>query len=353
MLAFCFRNSKGLILPLLLCFVGLTRTYAQANPAVQIGNDGNQTKSVQAPSSGPIYAQDYIIGPDDLLNIYILDVPELSRDYRVSNSGDVTLPVLAKPLPASGLTLAQFSEQLSHELQTQGLVVEPHINISVDQSRVHSVAITGAVKHPQIYAVLGKTTFLDVLSQAEGLADDAGTIAIVRRGDIGMQASHPGETASGADKADPADTITVDLKRLLESSNPGLNIAIYPGDRITIPRAGIVYVVGAVNKPGGFPMNTSSHGMTVLQALALASDTKGTAQKASTLILRSDPQAPEGRQRIPVDLKAVLQGKQPDPNLQAEDILFVPDSAGKRALGRSIESIVQVATGVAIFDSRF
>jgi polysaccharide biosynthesis/export protein len=291
--------------------------------------------------------QDYLIGPDDLLNVYILDVPELSRDYRVSTTGTITLPVMAKPLVAAGLTLSQLSDQLSRELKVQGLVVDPHITLSVVQSRLHSVAITGAVKHPQIYPVFSQTTLVDVLSQAEGLADDAGNTAIVTRGDIGIQVLHSSDTTHAFNQTQ-SDSLTVDLKRLLQGGAPSLNPVIYPGDRITIPRAGVVYVVGAVNKPGGFTMPASSRGMTVLQALALAENTSGTAKPGETVILRNDPQAEEGRKRIPVDLRGILKGKIPDTVLQAEDILFVPESSGKRVL-KNTESIVSTATGAAIY----
>jgi polysaccharide biosynthesis/export protein len=300
------------------------------------------------PSPGSIGGLDYIVGPDDLLNVYILDVPELSRDYRVSATGMVTLPLLAKPIGAAGLTLSQLSDQISGQLQAQGLVSDPHVTVSVDKSKLHSVAITGAVKQPQIYPAFSKTTLLDVLSQAGGLDTDAGNTAIVYRGDIAnrMRLSEP---TGSSQQAHPDQTVTVDLRRLLESGDPSFNINIYPGDRITVPRAGIVYVVGAVNKPGGFTMNANSRSMTVLQALALAEDPTGTAKRDRTVILRSEPQAPEGRKQIRVDLKAILEGKSPDLALQADDILFVPDSGGKRAFHRGIESVLQAATGVAIY----
>jgi polysaccharide biosynthesis/export protein len=189
---------------------------------------------------------------------------------------------------------------------------------------------------------------VDVLSQAEGLADDAGNTAIVSRGDIGMRALHSSDTNPLLNRTQSSDSLTIDLKRLLQGGDPGLNAVIYPGDRITVPRAGVVYVVGAVNKPGGFTMPASSHGMTILQALALAENTTGTAKTGSTVILRTDPQAQDGRKRIPVDLKDILKGKIPDAVLQAEDILFVPESAGKRAL-KNTESIVTSATSAAIY----
>lgn len=305
-----------------------------------------QTKIADAP--GSTGAEDYLIGPDDLLTVYILDVPELSRQYRVSATGTVTLPLLAKPIMAAQLTLSQFSERLSAELQAEGLVSDPHITVTVDQSRLHTVAITGAVKRPQIYPVLSQSTLLDVLSQAEGLAEDAGNIAIVSRGDIGMRALHPADTAHNADQSESGAVVTVDLKRLLQGGDRSLNPVIYPGDRITVPRAGVVYVVGAVNKPGGFTMPASTRGMTMLQALAMAENTKVTANVGGTVILRNDPQAAEGRKRIPVNLKAILRGKDPDPVLQAEDIVFIPDSAIREAL-RSTESVVTAATNAAIY----
>jgi polysaccharide export outer membrane protein len=301
----------------------------------------------------PILAEDYVIGPDDMLNVYVLDVPELSRDYRVSAAGTLTIPVLAKPIEAAGSTLSQLSKLLSQELKAQGLVSDPHITLTVDQSRVHSVAIVGAVKRPQVYPLLTRSTLLDMLSQAEGLAEDAGNNVIVYRGDISMRASQRTDGATHTPEQVQSGTVTIDLKRLFESGDPSLNVPIYPGDRITVPRAGVVYVVGAVNKPGGFTMKASTHGMTVLQALALAEDTKTTAKQNQTVIIRNDPQAPEGRKQIPVDLKSILQGKTPDPVLQAEDILFIPDSSGKRAFNRGIESVVQAATGVAIYGARF
>jgi polysaccharide export outer membrane protein len=280
-------------------------------------------------------------------------VAELSRDYRVSAIGSITMPVLAKPLDAAGSTLAQFSKLLSQELKTQGLVSDPHITISIVQSRLHSVAIVGAVKQPQIYPVLTRTTLLDLLSQAQGLADDAGNTVLVHRGDIAMRAlQRDGKEIRGQAQSQD-ETITLDIRHLLETNDPSLNVDIYPGDRITVPRAGVVYVVGAVNKPGGFPMKASSRGMTVLQALALAEDAKNTAKRDQTVIIRNDPQAPDGRKQIPVNLKAILGGKSPDTVLQAEDILFIPESGGKRALNRGIESIVQAATGVAIYGARF
>jgi polysaccharide export outer membrane protein len=359
------RTMRATILAMLLTFLFPDHARAQGSTSVDVkpidgrvnaksvdtNVDPNGSQPAPAVPKGQI--DGYLIGPDDVLTVYIMDVPELSRDYRVESNGSVTIPMLSKPLTAAGLTLSQFSDRLSSELKTAGLVSDPHITTSITQSRLHAVAITGAVKKPQVYPVFTHTTLLDLLSQAEGLSDDAGNTAIVRRGDVAIHALGLDNKTSTPGQPDPSQSVTVDLKQLLESGDAHSNVDVYPGDRVTVTRAAIVYVVGAVNKPGGFAMRASSHGMTVLQAIALAEDTKGTAKRDQSLIIRNDAQSPEGRKQIPVDLKKILSGKSSDPVLQAEDILFVPDSSGKRALHRGLESVLQAVTGVTIYSARF
>jgi polysaccharide export outer membrane protein len=287
---------------------------------------------------------EYLISPDDVLEVYVLDVPELSRAYEVSATGKVTLPLLAAPVVAAGLTLEQFSQLVRARLQEEGFVSDARVSTSVRESRVHAVAITGAVKRPQMYRVLGRTTLLDMLSQAEGVTDDAGTVAMVRRGDIAVSALQARSPQIEVPRA-----VSVDLERLLGKGDAAANIDIYPGDRIVVPRAGIVYVVGAVNRPGGFPLKTGRQSITVLQALALAEDLKTTAVRSKAVIIHGDAAAPGGRRQRPIDLKKLLAGKSPDPPLVAEDILFVPDSSSRRALKRGAEAALQMATGLAIY----
>ena len=126
-------------------------------------------------------------------------------------------------------------------------------------------------------------------------------------------------------------------------------IRILTGDRVTVPRAGIIYVVGAVNKPGGYPIKQPSEGMTVLQALAFAEDAKSTAKRDKAVVIRPDPSAPGGHRKLPLDLKKILAGKAEDPVLEANDILFIPDSSGKKAMGKSLEAARSAATMLAVY----
>lgn len=161
---------------------------------------------------------------------------------------------------------------------------------------------------------------------------------MISRGDLGAAATNSTER-----------TQTVDLKKLLQTGDPTYNIDIYPGDRITVPHSGVVYVVGAVNKPGGFPLRTSDKGMTVLQALAMAEDAKSTAMRDKSMIIRPDPSAPDGQKMMPINLNLVLAGKVQDRLLRADDILFIPDSTAKKAFRRGAEAALQAATYLAIY----
>ena len=291
-------------------------------------------------------AQDYVISPEDQLEIYVLDVPELSRTYRVSQGGQIDVPLLPEPIAAAGLTTARLSQLIAEKLKQAGMVEHPHVTVQVMQSRLHSVAIAGAVKQPQIYATLGKTTILDAISQAGGLAEDAGNTAIVVRGDAASRAlasEASGEAPAGGGSPNSR-TVKVDLKRLMETGDPSLNLTLYPGDRVTVQRAGVVYVVGAVNLAGGFVLTSDRAQMTVLRAIALAQNVKSTASPEKAMIVRKNPNTPDGAEQIPLDLKKILKGREPDQKLLADDILVVPDSASKKALHRAAEAVAQASS---------
>jgi polysaccharide export outer membrane protein len=211
------------------------------------------------------------------------------------------------------------------------------------------VAVAGAVKLPQIYPVFGRISLLDIISQAGGITDDAGSTVTVTRGEVSTRilASQGGAAADGTNSPSVPTTVTIDLRDLLETGNPNSNISVYPGDRVTVQRAGVVYVLGAVNRAGAYLLTESRHDMTVLKALALAESLRSTAKEKKAVILRPDSSAPGGREEIPVDLHAMLQGRAPDKPLLNNDILFVPDSLALKALHKSADVAVQTV-GLAV-----
>ena len=123
------------------------------------------------------------------------------------------------------------------------------------------------------------------------------------------------------------------------------NVEIFPGDTIMVSKAGVVYVVGDVARPGGFVMD-NNESLTVLQAIALAQGQNPSASLNNAKLIRKSPL---GLQEIPVPLKKILESKADDIAMQGEDILFIPTSASKSAMRRSLEAAVQMATGVAIY----
>src|SRR5437588_3528489 len=292
---------------------------------------------------------EYIISPDDVLSINVYDAPDISGEYRVGPTGQLELPLLAEAVEAAGLTSAQLSGLLVKKYGEEEIFSHARVTVAVKQSRIHSITVAGAVKSPQIYPLFGKTTLLDVLSQAGGISDDAGNKALVTRGVVANQALKESGACTPPNGVACAENLTIDLGRLIESGDLASNVELYPGDRVTVQRGGVVYVVGAVNRPGGFPLRSSEEEMTVPKALALAEDTKSTAQKSKAMIIRKNPQGKNGREEIAVNLKNVLAGRAPDLHMQSNDILFVPDSSGMKALRRGVDSAIYITTGLIIW----
>jgi polysaccharide export outer membrane protein len=134
--------------------------------------------------------------------------------------------------------------------------------------------------------------------------------------------------------------VKVDVWRLWQNGDASLNVDLYPGDRVMIQRAGIVYVVGGVNRAGGFLLSNNQEQMTVLKAIALAGNFTRAAKPAKAVIIRKVSDAPGGRQQVPVDLKKVLSNRAPDQPLLASDILYVPESGVKRTLDEVFNAAV-------------
>ncbi len=324
----------------LICLAGLSRAQNPVLPLEVASTSSLRTASPSAPLSKPV-GQRYVIAKDDLLDIDVVGVQELSHEYRVDGDGMVTLAMLPRPVLAAGLTLDQFSEAIRKGLIEGGLMVTPQVTVTVKSSLWNAVVLSGAAKKPGVYPVYGHTTLLELLTEAEGLSDDAGNTAIITRAEnasLGSEAK-PG---SGATEASPltARTLKVDVGGLWHNGDASLNVDLYPGDRVTIQRAGIVYVVGAVNRAGGFPLSNDQEQMTVLRAIALAGNLTREAKPAKAVIIRKDYSDSSGRRELRVDLRKVLSSQAPDQALLASDILFVPESGAKRTLDTVINTAV-------------
>ncbi len=288
------------------------------------------------------------IGSGDLLHIDVFDVPELSRDVRVGDAGSISYPLIPGRITAAGLTPIELQESLERLLIENGLVSHPQVSVFLKEQNSQPVSVVGAVGHTIVFQVIRPTTLLEVLAAAGGISDDAGSTVIVTR--PAPPGSAKAKTVSATDAPDnDQQIITIRLQDLLESGNAVFNIPVYGGDVVSVPRAGIVYVLGfGVAQPGGYVLQSHGEQVTVLKALALAHGLTGFAKADSAVIMRTNP-ATGNRDQIPVHIKAIENHKEDDVPMKSNDILYIPDSRGLKILARGTEAAIGIGSGIAIY----
>jgi polysaccharide export outer membrane protein len=243
------------------------------------------------------------IAPGDLLHITVFDVPEMTQDVRVGAKGEAQMALIGN-IDLAGLTGEEAAEGIAHELRNRKLLLSPQVNVLIKEFASQGVSVIGEVQHPGVYQVLGSRSLLDLISMAGGLTNVADTRITVKR-------------RRGSEQ-----TITVKLKTDDPDTSLNNNVQIYPGDLVLVPRAGIVYVLGEVNRPGGFVMQDSGK-ITILQALAQAGGASRTASLNNSVLLRKNERGYLSN-KLPLDKIARGQGE--DLELHANDIIFVPNN---------------------------
>jgi polysaccharide export outer membrane protein len=263
------------------------------------------------------------LGSGDLLEVNVYNVPELAAKARVSNNGDIYLPLIDY-VHVAGLTAEEAQGLIEKRLSDGGFLKNPHVSLLVAEYTSQGASVLGEVTKPGVYPVLGQQRLFDLISAAGGFTDKAGRgITITRR-------------------RQPDKPVSVPLMRNI-ADNPESNVEIFPGDTVIVRKADIVYVVGEVGRPSGFLMDSGN--LTVLKAIALAGGTNRTAKLSGARIIRKGP---NGMSETPVPLKKMLEAKAPDVAMEAEDILFVPSSGTKLFATRTFEAAMQAATAVSI-----
>jgi polysaccharide export outer membrane protein len=355
---------------------------AQTVETPQQTNDRIRALSAASRSTPP---HDYVIGNGDLLAIQVFEVPELSREVRVSQTGTIGIPLVPVRLHLSGLTEMQAELKIAEVLEANGLVSHPDVSVTVKDRKSKPITIVGAVPHPMVYQAERQVTLIEVLAEAGGINNDASDNVIITRLETdpvseseppalavaeSVSPSQPSPASGSAaplsanvpDLATPktpaspdptptppalSNTITVNLARILETGDTSSNITLQPGDVVTVPHAGIVYALGAVNRPGGFVVSNDRGQFTTLKLLSLAGGLDRTAKSAHAVIVRRDG---NGQQhRVDVDLKKVLKFEAEDVRLQPSDILYIPTSASKQILIKTAELTLAIGSAVAIY----
>lgn len=294
-----------------------------------------------ATASQAALGRGYVLGPEDRIVIRALDVDEFDgKTTQIDVHGFVDVPLIGH-VRAAGLTAQQLQEQIRVLLSKY--VRAPVVTVTVDDFVSQPVSVVGAVNQPGTYHLNGQNTLVEVLSQAKGLSPDAGnTINITRKqswGSIPLPTCREDLTAAFY-------TASVDTRQLFDARDPSVNISIKPDDVLSVPKAEMVYVVGAVNKAGAFVLS-QRESISVLQALSMAEGLDKTAAGNRAKIIRHLEK--DKRVEVPANLTRILSGQASDLPLQANDILFVPNSGPKSASLRAIEAAIEVGTGVAIY----
>ncbi len=263
-------------------------TSSKANSA----GEARATAIATSDRTAGAYSSKLKLGAGDLVELSVYGVPELSTKARVSNTGDLYLPLIDY-IHVGDSTLEEAQALIEKRLSDGGFVKNPHVAMLVDEYASQGVTVLGEVAR------------------------------ITHRN----KAERP---------------VVARLSQHLERGT-GDNVEVAPGDTIVIARAGVVYVVGDVGRPSGFLMDSDS--ITVLQAIAMAGGTNKTAKLSGTRIIRKTSQ---GAEEMTIPLKKILRAKAPDLPMRADDILFVPSSAGKTIMYRGTESVLQVATALTV-----
>lgn len=371
---------RSLVIHLTAC--AMLATLAPSSRAQRVETPQQTNDRLRALAAAPHAApapSDYVIGSGDLISVQVFDVPEISRELRVSQTGTIGLPLIPVRLHVSGLTEMQAERKIQEVLEANGLVTHPEVTVTVKEKKNRPITIVGAVARPMVYEADRQVRLIDVIAAAGGIAPDAGDHVIITRperdassdpsDDSGNSTEAPPLTQDPAPQAadsstapsapalpsDPsqntppalANTITVSLNQILETGDMANNIVILPGDVVTVPHAGIVYVLGAVTKPGGYTVSNDRAQLTALKVLSLAGGLNRAAKSDHAVIVRKDG---TGQQHeVEVDLKRVMKFQAEDVQLRPSDILYVPTSVGKTTAIRVAELTLALGTGVLIY----
>jgi protein involved in polysaccharide export with SLBB domain len=378
----------------------LSSAHAQDATVVGTPEQANERIKTLGEASKPSL-REYTIGNGDVISVVVFDVPELTREVRVSQAGTIAIPLVPARLHIAGLTEIQARQAIADVLEANGLVSHPEVEVTVKEHRSRPITIVGAVTHPMVYQADHDVTLLEAFADAGGIANDAGdTIIVTRQREAvfipiaspqaviesapgaasfasqvapsatatddkehppsATPSAFPSATQSEQPPSGPADTssqtqtpspasniISINLNELLEKGETRNNIPLQSGDVVTVPHAGIVYVLGAVIRPGGFVLSNDRTQLTTLKILALAGGQGRFAKLDHAVIVRKDNQ---GKQTATaVDLKKIINLQEEDLPMRASDILYIPDNKTKEAVYQAVQIALSVGTAVAIY----
>lgn len=321
----------------LLCAVpALTQQAAPASSGAAssfpLGNN-QPPRTSSAAASSPLTSvpddfSDLRLAPGFYLNVAVYDEPEFNTHVRVDEKGDISLPLVGS-IHVAGKTIAEAQNDIQNRFRTAQILKDPQVTLNVEQYVSSSITVLGEVQSPGRIQLLAPHSLLDVIGMAGGETNLAGDT---------IQVETPAENGN---------TFHVYHYTRGREENEVRNVLVKPGDIVTVKRAGVVYVLGAVNRPGGYVMQEDG-ALNVAQAISLAMGTSMQARIGGIRVVRHDQNG--NLKEIPVPYKDIVSGKDKPLQLEAEDIVYVPVSKLKSVFtaGSTIVAQAGAATIYAV-----
>jgi polysaccharide biosynthesis/export protein len=281
----------------------------------------------------------YILGAEDQITVRVFaadDIPD--RPAQIGNDGTVTLPMVGQ-IHAAGLTVDQLQAALVTAYKK--FFKDPQVTVQVSDFRSQPVSVAGNVALPGVVQLRGNRNLMEVISQAGGLRADAGDSVLITRS---LSEGAIPLTGAFTDPTGKYSVAHVNIRKVMAGTDPQLNIQIKPHDVITVPRARLIYVLGNVNRPGGYIM-TDNETVSLSQAIALAGGWNSTASLKGAKILRASGGAE--REEITADIKKIMDNKAHDVEMRPDDILYIPGSFGKLLTAHGLDAVIGAGAGAA------
>ncbi len=246
------------------------------------------------------YTFEYKLGPGDLLDIRILELPDVTLSVRVDPDGKISVPPLGR-INADGKTIGELEDELVNLLK-KSFIKSPHVSINIKEYHSQRYIVMGAVNSPGAFPFIQPTTLLRAIAEAGGVIENHGSIVYVfRKKEDGTY-----------------ERIEIDLEALISSGDLTKNLWLIPGDIITVPFEEVkVYVFGAVTNPG---IIRGSYPMTVLRAIAAAGGPNERASLGGVRLIQKDGKV------LKINVDDIIKGKKKDVLLLSGDVLYVPES---------------------------
>ncbi|MBN2432206.1 MAG: SLBB domain-containing protein [Acidobacteria bacterium] len=296
-----------------------------APPATQQENAELDNQKLEILRQRNSFITDYLLGPGDIIDIQVLGVPELTKKLQINQAGEILLPFV-EVVRVDGLTIFELQKKLE-SLLSQTVLREPHVSVTIQEYRSQPIHVLGEVNAPGTYQLKHAMRVVDVLSLAGGFSSAAGDTCTITRG-----------RNDGTSQR-----IEINLRELLDGQDFSQNTPVMAGDIIHVSKRVIrnFYVLGDVGQPGAYALAPDKD-VRFSEALSTAGGYLKTAKLSDTKLIRVQENGQ--RTMVALDVKNILSGKSPDPLIQENDLIFVPNSRTK-ALG---QSLLNNATGIFI-----